>query len=181
MIYYTSDLHLDHANIIRHCSRPFVNVDEMNNALIKNWNNKISDNDTVYIVGDLFFYPKSPIDYILRTLKGKKHLILGNHDKQWIKKFDLTQYFESVDNLKEIHDNGRKITLCHYPMMTWNNAGNGAFLVYGHIHNNTKDFFWKWLKIMDNAFNAGVDINNFEPVTFDEMVENNMKFNANRK
>lgn len=176
MIYYTSDLHFDHANIIQHCNRPFKSVEEMNSTLIKNWNRKISANDTIYIVGDMFFYEKSPIEAILSSLNGQKHLIIGNHDKQWIKKFDLSLYFESVDNLKEIRDNGKKITLCHYPMMTWNNVAKGAFLVYGHIHNNKKDFFWDLLKTMDNAFNAGVDINNFEPVTFEEMVKNNIKF-----
>lgn len=179
MVYFTSDLHFGHANIIRHCDRPFDCVDEMDHALIKNWNSRVGESDTVYIVGDMFFYSSSCIDSILQTLNGKKHLIIGNHDKQWMKRTDLNRYFESVTPMLELKDNRRRFTLCHYPMMTWNNVGQGAFLIYGHIHNNTADFYWSLLKSMDNAFNAGVDINGFSPVTFEELVENNRKFKEN--
>lgn len=153
----------------------------MDNALIRNWNSRVTEKDTVYIVGDMFFYDSSPIDSILYTLKGKKHLIIGNHDKQWMKKIDLTQHFESVYPMLELRNNGQKFTLCHYPMMTWNNIGHGALLIYGHIHNNTKDIYWPLLKSMDNAFNAGVDINGFSPVTFEELSENNRRFKASIK
>jgi calcineurin-like phosphoesterase family protein len=54
-IYFTADLHLDHANIIRYCNRPFQDVQEMNECLIKNWNSCIQPNDQVYILGDLVF------------------------------------------------------------------------------------------------------------------------------
>lgn len=181
MVYFTSDLHLGHANIIKHCGRPFNSVEEMDKVLIQNWNSRVSQKDTVYIVGDMFFYDSSPIVPILFTLNGKKHLIIGNHDKQWMKKVDLSQHFESVTPMLELRDNGRKFTLCHYPMMTWNNIGHGAFLIYGHIHNSTDDVYWSLLKSMDNAFNAGVDINNFSPVPFEELVENNRIFKKSIK
>ena len=81
MIYYTADLHLGHENVIRHCGRPFSNADEMDAALICNWNSKVHRNDTVYIVGDFFFRAKRPAGDYLRELKGRKHLLIGNHDK----------------------------------------------------------------------------------------------------
>ena len=85
---YTSDLHLGHANVIRHCDRPFADADEMDAALINNWNAKVHRNDTVYIVGDFLFRAKRPAEGYLSSLKGKKHLIIGNHDKYWMKKIN---------------------------------------------------------------------------------------------
>lgn len=175
MIYFTSDLHLGHANIIRHCGRPFENVSEMDDALIDNWNMRVHRDDIIYIVGDLIFRAKNP-EYYLERLKGKKHLITGNHDKQWIKHVDIGKHFFSVTSFQEIGDGNHKITLCHYPMMSWNGMNRGSYLIFGHIHNNTNGTYWPLLKTMTNALNAGVDINGFIPVTFEELVENNERF-----
>ena len=133
MIYYTADLHLGHANVIRHCDRPFKSVDEMDEALIRNWNSRIHHLDTVYIVGDLFFRNRRPCEACLAELKGRKHLITGNHDSSWMKKTDWPGFFESVNSLLTMKDNGRLITLCHYPMMTWPDSRRDSFMVYGHI------------------------------------------------
>ena len=119
MIYYTADLHLGHANVIRHCDRPFRSVDEMDEALIQNWNSRVHRLDTVYIVGDLFFRNRRPCEECLAELKGRKHLITGNHDSSWMKKTDWPGFFESVNSLLTMKDNGRLVTLCHYPLMTW--------------------------------------------------------------
>ena len=70
MIYYTADLHLGHANVIRHCDRPFKSVDEMDEALIRNWNSRVHRLDTVYIVGDLFFRNRRPCEECLAELNG---------------------------------------------------------------------------------------------------------------
>ena len=78
MVFFTSDTHFDHANIIRFCNRPFATVEEMNEALIANWNRKVHRDDTVYIMGDMFFRTTDP-EPILQRLKGKKRLIVGNH------------------------------------------------------------------------------------------------------
>ena len=104
MIYFTSDLHLGHANIIRHCNRPFSSVEEMDETLIRNWAKRVKANDTVYVLGDLMFRnQKSPEEYLSR-LKGKKHLIIGNHDKDWIKKCKLEDFFESVNGIDYFSD-----------------------------------------------------------------------------
>lgn len=142
MIYYTSDLHLGHANVIRHCDRPFANANEMDAALINNWNAKVHRNDTVYIVGDFLFRAKCPAEEYLSVLKGKKHLIIGNHDKYWMKKVDLSVWFESVSPMLFVQDSGQTATLCHYPMMSWPDMSKGGFMVYGHIHNNTNADYW---------------------------------------
>lgn len=144
----------------------------MNEKMIENWNAKVTNGDTIYILGDLFFRAKD-IEPMLSRLKGKKHLIVGNHDRDWMKKVDLGKYFESVDNLLFLSDGKHKLTLCHYPMMTWPQANRECYMVYGHIHANTNAYYWPLIANSDLMLNAGVDVNDYTPITFDEMVHNN--------
>lgn len=175
MIFFTSDLHLGHANVIRHCNRPFASVEEMDEALIDNWNSKVqSNNNTVYVLGDVMFRNKKSPEEYLRRLKGKKHLITGNHDRDWVKKCNLGEFFESVNRMDFLSDGQRQMTLCHFPMMSWPH-NTRAYLVHGHIHNNTDAEYWPLIRRSEFILNTGVDINGFAPVTFDEMVENNRR------
>ena len=144
MIYYTADLHLGHENVIQHCSRPFATVEEMDAALIRNWNSRVHRNDTIYIVGDLFFRNRRSAEDYLGELKGRKHLVLGNHDLSWYKK----------------------------------GSGHGSFMVFGHIHNNTNAAFWPLIRGSPLLLNAGVDINEYRPVTLSELQVNNDAFKA---
>ena len=175
MIFYTADLHFGHTNIIKHCDRPFADAAEMDEALIANWNSRVTNGDTVYIAGDLMFRIAGAPSIYLDRIKGKKHLIIGNHDSSWMKKADLSRYFESVSYMTVINNGKCKITLCHYPMMTF----DSSYQIYGHIHNNKSNFYWPLLKTMENALNAGVEVNGYQPVTFDELVENNAVFRQN--
>ena len=83
MIYFTADLHFYHDNIIRHTQRPFYTAEEMNKCLIKKWNEKITSEDTIYILGDFTMKGPEMASSILYSLKGKKYLIRGNHDNFW--------------------------------------------------------------------------------------------------
>ena len=174
MIYFTADTHFGHANIIRMCNRPFPDLEAMNEAMIASWNERVHGNDTVYIVGDMFFRCSEP-ELILCRLKGKKRLIIGNHDGSWMNKVDLNHYFLSVDKLLETTDGEHTLTLCHYPLLTWKH-NKRSYMVHGHIHADTKADFWPLICCRNNILNAGVDINDFRPVTFEEMLENNRKF-----
>ena len=91
MIYFTADTHFGHANAVWMCGRPYPDVEVMNEAMIAAWNERVHGNDTVYIVGDMFFRCADP-ESILRRLKGKKRLIVGNHDGSWMGKVDLNRY-----------------------------------------------------------------------------------------
>lgn len=175
MTYFTSDQHFGHFNIIRLSRRPFATVEEMDNALLSRWNAKVNDDDTVYILGDLFFRAAT-VEPILKELKGHKNLILGNHDGSWTKRVDLARYFESVQTLKEVNVDGRLLTLCHYPMLSYPEARRG-YMIYGHIHNNVGDDYWPLIQRRPRMLNAGVDVNDFGPVTFDELLVNNRRFN----
>lgn len=166
MIYYTSDSHIGHYNIIRLCNRPYVTAEEMNADIIKKWNAKVKPNDDVYILGDMFFKYTDiqQVKDILNALNGKKHLIKGNHDK-FLKQLRWQDYFEEVVYYKEISDNGRMVCMFHYPIEEWNGYYHNSYMLYGHVHNNECD-----IKQHSRKFNVGVDVNDFEPKTLDELV-----------
>jgi calcineurin-like phosphoesterase family protein len=167
MIYYTSDLHLGGWDVIHRCHRPFANPEAMDEALIQNWNARVQAEDTVYIVGDLMNNNSDPEAYLTR-LAGKKYLIIGNNDSIWMWKTNLKKYFGFAVCSADIDDNGRCVSLCHCPPP----AFGGQFLVYGHIHNYPGLQIRLQMQLLGNAFNAGVDVNGYHPVTLDELIAN---------
>lgn len=181
MNYYIADLHLGHSNIIRLCNRPFKDVDEMDEALIKNWNSVVTNNDDVYIIGDFCYKSGShPVEY-LKKLNGKKHLIIGNHDGRILKDPSCRKCFDSINEMLTINDNGKMVVLCHYPLAEWNGFFRNSIHIYGHIHNNTRNDTYKIVSKIPNAYNAGVDILNFTPQTLDNVINLNKEFNKKNK
>jgi calcineurin-like phosphoesterase family protein len=169
--FFISDTHFGHDNIIKLCDRPFENVTEMNETMIANWNKKVTNADIVYIMGDLFFRTQTPPEEILKRLKGKKHLIRGNHDKSWYHaKYD--KFFESVTWAEVINTTHGITMLSHFPMCDY----EGKYLIHGHIHAHKNDSYWPYLQARDRILNASVEINDYSPVTFEELIENNIKF-----
>lgn len=168
MKYYISDLHFGHENIIRLCNRPFRSVEEMDEAMIKNWNSVVKDNDEVYILGD-FNFKSSGEDY-LKRLNGKKFLIVGNHDNVTPAMHSLCEW---IGAYKEIRDGGTKIILFHYPMVEWNGFFRDTIHLYGHIHNSFENNSYKVMKTIKNAYNVGADILDFTPRTLEEVISYN--------
>ena len=113
MNYYIADLHFSHQNIIQFDKRPYQTIEQMNNDLINRWNDVITDRDDVYVLGDMF-WNTDDAPMILQMLKGRIHLIKGNHDKITS---DMMHYFSSISGYAEINDNGNNLILCHYPIM----------------------------------------------------------------
>ena len=177
MIFYTSDTHFGHENVIGFCNRPFANVKEMNQILIDRWNAKVKGSDTVYVLGDMFFRCPDP-ETILKQLKGKKRLIIGNHDGSWMTKLNAYDYFVSIDTMLETSVDGYGVAMCHYPLLTWRHQKK-TYMIHGHIHNDTESDFWPLIKTRERVLNAGVDVNNFEPVTLEELIHNNSVFKLN--
>jgi len=138
MNFYTSDHHFGHKAIIQLCKRPFTDIDEMNKILIENWNSKVTDNDTVYHLGDMFYKCSSgKRRTILESLKGKIVFIKGNHD---YKEINTTKWrFVDVRDLFMIKDEfiNRKIFMCHYPMENWYGRRRGTYLLHGDSHGNS--------------------------------------------
>ena len=167
MKFYISDTHLGHKNIIKHCNRPFKTVEEMDETIINNWNKVVKKDDEVYILGDFSYRNSTSGANYLKRLNGKKFLIIGNHDNVTP---EMRALFEWVGVYKEVHDNGHKIVLFHYPIVEWDGYFRDSYHFYGHIHNNFENDAHKIMKDIPHAYNVGADILGFTPRTFDEIV-----------
>lgn len=113
----------------------------MEREIIRRWNERITPQDTVYILGDFCWETSIHWEPILRSLTGRKVLIRGDHDP---KRIDgkLRKFFDDVKDYKEIIDNGKVVCLCHYPIMSYNHANNpNVYMLCGHLHNGT-DNVW---------------------------------------
>lgn len=177
MNYYISDLHLGHKNILKISKRPFSNIEDMEQEIIKNWNKKINDKDDVYILGDIAYRHNIDSLYnILKQLKGNKHLIIGNHDIKTLRNNKIKNFFKSISYYKEIKDGDNFLVLSHYPILEWNGHFHGTIHLHGHIHNDTRNNAYKILKNMSNVYNVGVDIIGYAPCTLEEIISKNRKW-----
>lgn len=131
-IRYTSDLHLDHINIIKYCNRPFLKPDGspdiwlMNKEIITRWNNIVHPNDITYVLGDFAMGKRSQIAPNRKRLNGKIILIKGNHDRSISAMLEAG--FDEVFNELIINDDGFKVHMQHHPYKTAPNYPNHVWL-----------------------------------------------------
>lgn len=168
--YFTADPHFLHANIIKHCNRPFKDSAEQTRVMVENWNNVVEEKDDIFILGDLFYRgKKSDIHSILDKLNGHKTLILGNHDYKWFDD-EYLKYFERVDKqlLIQVYDwdeqRYQQIFLSHYPHLSWANAFHGAWNFYGHVHGRLDD-----LEDCGAILDVGVDSQRYTPQPYSQL------------
>lgn len=164
-IYLIADPHFNHKNIIKYCNRPFSSVDEMNQVLIKNWNNTVKKEDRIFVLGDFCLSGKDKIIEIGKQLNGRKTLILGNHDSASIKTY-YEAGFEMVSKYPIFLEG---FLLSHEPIP------DCRFInIHGHIHNKSIEeidylYLDKMPELKELYYNVGVDINNFRPVSFKDI------------
>lgn len=185
-IFFTSDLHIGHANVIRFDGRPFESVDEMDAELIRRWNAKVSRSDLVYVLGDFIWTTKTKdAPSILKQLNGQKILIKGNHDRflhnSAAKK--CLSGIKDYDGIVVTLENGRKqrCILSHYFMPFYNGHYYDTILLHGHSHVTPEaDEEIRIAKELNEAgfpnriFNVGCMRWNYEPVTLDEILAKEM-------
>lgn len=167
-IFFTSDLHLGHRNIIKHCNRPFDSVEEMDHAIITNLNSIVKGNDVLYILGDFTAYGVNTDDAIAYKNKircKKVHLIYGNHDKHYEGKY----CFKSLQDYLELKENKQRYIMFHYPMVSWNHMRSGAIHLHGHQHNKMKYNNEQKDRGL-YRYDVGVDANNFYPVALEDIL-----------
>lgn len=157
-LWFAADTHFGHGNIIKNCGRPFADADEMDAALIANWNAVVAPKDEVRHLGD-FAWSKDPkyLARIFDQLNGSKHLIVGNHDHGPTRRLP----WASVDKLKGVKVDGSLIVLCHYGMRVWPKSHFGSLHLYGHSHGN--------LPGTRQSCDVGVDCWDFRPVSISEI------------
>ena len=171
MIYFTADPHFGHANIMRHCNRPFTAVEEMDKVLINNWNETVKKNDEIYILGDFTMRTAEAAHWYLTQLNGRKYYIRGNHDRFLKKYAEYESDFEWVKDYHVLKTNEHRFVLFHFPILEWDQIHRGAIHLYGHVHNNKVSK--EKLAALDGklAFNVGVDVNGFRPVSINEILK----------
>ena len=179
MIFYIADMHLGHKNALRFDSRPFPNTDEMCNTLVRNWNSRVSEEDTVYVLGDAFWKNENESVNLFQRLSGHKHLIRGNHDRVHGR---LRYAWESIEPYAELNDGDSLVILCHYPIMFYKNQHYGAVMLYGHVHNSREaQLMEKWKReqwamgIPSRLINVGcmMPYMDYTPRTLAELLEAN--------
>ena len=169
LLYFSADLHFAHGNIIRMENRPFSSVEEMNKALIQNWNAKVFDNDDVYILGDFTLKGPSLANELLEQLQGQKFLIRGNHDRFVDRQSFRKDVFLWVRDYFELSWQGYYFILCHYQILSWNWMHRGSFHLHGHQHN-TLGYNLSNRAAGVRRFDVGVDAHGMAPVSIEEIL-----------
>ncbi len=175
-VFFVSDTHWGHANVINYSRRPFHNVENMDATLIRNWNRVIGPDDVVFHLGDFAFLGAPEMVKLLDQLQGKIHLVMGNHDKVIRHNKDLQRRFASVQDVLEVKvkdedaDAGwQPIFLSHYAHMTWPRSHHGSWQLFGHSHGS--------LRVSDHSrqMDVGVDATRlYEPISYNA-VKHEMK------
>lgn len=160
-IWFSSDQHHRHKNIIQYCNRPYSSVEEMTEGLIENHNKLVKPNDTFYHIGDFAFSGAKQIHEILGRMNGKKIFIEGNHDnpKHFVGVVEdfRTEFFGKVGPLT--------VHMYHFPMISWNASSHGSVHLHGHVHSAPGS---------DNPtklrFDVGVDAQRMLPLSLDDLL-----------
>lgn len=174
--FFTADLHLGHRNIIEYCSRPFLDVDEMNAALVDRWNETVGDEDEVIVLGDVAMGRISETLPLVGRLRGRKVLLAGNHDRCWqghrqgveaatVRYLDAG-FDEIWQGQVEVQLDGMAVLACHFPYrgdsqdhdryVEHRPVDRGAWLLHGHVHE-------RW-RSSGRMINVGVDVWDYRPV-----------------
>jgi calcineurin-like phosphoesterase family protein len=157
--------HFGHANIIKYCERPFEDVRQHDEQLIKNWNKVVGKEDVIYHLGDFAFTKQARILEILEQLNGVIHLIRGNHDRKI--RGHLETKFASVKDYCEISikdeemDHKQTIVMSHYPFESWNKKHWRSFCLHGHTHGTSPYMF--------SRLDVGMDSHNYRPISYEEV------------
>lgn len=184
-IFFSSDQHFGHRNVVKFCNRPYDDEKVMGKALIENWNKVVGENDIIITMGDFFWFNDSqPIKKVVEQLNGKIYIVLGNHDKREAFRRCDPEKLTILDGISHIYlrceDENRwyqktfEIVCSHYPLMTWAHRDRGAINLFGHIHSG-------WLRPADDydqdlplwkgqQLDVGVDNQNFTPVVFEDVL-----------
>lgn len=171
-IWFTSDTHFNHANIIKYCNRPFSSVGEMNETLIAKWNERVKPNDTLYHIGDVCMGSVDDAPAVLERLNGQKFLVAGNHDKRMRKHESFAKHFEWIKDYfeLEIKGEGLLISMHHYARLTWNRSHRGAWALSGHSHGTLPEILPSTLD-KGKQLDVGSDIHNYAPISYSEVKE----------
>lgn len=171
MIWFTSDTHFGHENVLRFAERPWNNIDAMNRGIVANINSRVLPDDHLYILGDYSFKLHMPEAAALRqSIRCKNvHLVPGNHDKDWTVQ-GFSNYFIVEPPICKVTYKEHGFICSHYPMADWQGMNWGSIHLHGHIHSRGLEY-----NLFNQAqglyrYDVGCDANNYTPVSADEII-----------
>ena len=171
-VWFTSDTHFGHENILRFCNRPFETIEKMNEELIRRWNETVPADGVVFHLGDFAFGGAKEWNEILSRLNGKIYLILGNHDMKQIRQGFMNR-FEHVTQQMTVRIGGQPIILNHNPFLTYGGCYRNTWQLFGHVHSGPLADKGKDLTrlqvLFPRQYDVGVDNNDFRPISFTEV------------
>jgi calcineurin-like phosphoesterase family protein len=170
-VFFTSDNHFMHKNIIEYCDRPFDSLEEMEKEMIDRWNSVVGEKDIIFHLGDFSFGGKQHWKHKLDRLNGQKYLAVGNHDKSITpnKFVDVEYIFNLLIRGDEEIPNGQRISVCHYPMLSWYHSHKGAWQLFGHVHGGLADKGMNRSGLTANQLDVGVDAHDFYPISYQQV------------
>lgn len=187
-IWFTSDTHFYHEGVIRFCRRPFADVGEMNEELIRRWNQTVPPDGIVFHLGDFCVGKPRNWESVLSALNGNIYLILGNHDMKNLNRGFMLR-FASVTQQMSIEVDRQSIVLNHNPFLCYGGAYRNTWQLFGHVHsgpykNNGLDIP-RLEMLFPLQYDVGVDNNDYRPISFLEVrnkIENQLiaAYSANR-
>ena len=181
-VFFTSDLHFGHENVIGFDKRPFATVEEMDTELIRRWNAKVGKGDLVYVLGDMIWKTlNGDAEQLIKSLNGQIILIKGNHDRflhNAKAKAALAGVKDYDDICVTLKDGTKKrCILSHYFIPMYNGHFYQGIHLHGHSHFTDEadfevDFAAKLNAegIRNEIYNVGCMYWNYEPVTLDEII-----------
>ncbi|MGH9123317.1 MAG: metallophosphoesterase family protein [Acidimicrobiales bacterium] len=182
-VWFTSDHHFGHANIIGYSRRPFAGVEAMNEALIEGWNDTVGDGDEVWVLGDFALGRIEATLPLVESLRGDKRLLCGNHDRcwsghgtrseTWVGRYLAAGFDEVHQGQVALEVGGRQVLACHFPYhgdshdhdryLDARPVDEGQWLLHGHVHE-------RWRQ-RERMINVGVDAWDYRPVSADTLAE----------
>lgn len=168
-VWFTSDTHFGHENIIRFCNRPFINAAEMNAELIRRWRETVPDDGIIFHLGDFAHGSSRLWNDILNALPGHKYLILGNHDMKAIRQ-GFMSHFELVTQQMTIRVGGQAIVLNHNPFLCYGGSYRDVWQLFGHVHSGPASHTGldhpRLKMLFPRQYDVGVDNNDYRPISF---------------
>ena len=173
-LFFTSDPHFGHENILKYCHRPFSSIEEHDEELIRLWNETVPEDGIVFILGDIGFCSETYLKTILNRLNGKIYWIIGNHDWRRITP-GIMNRFECITQQMVITVDNKLVYLNHFPFLCYPDSDrHPVYQFFGHVHSgplSTSSDISRLVHLNKRQYDVGVDNNEYKPISFQDIMK----------
>jgi calcineurin-like phosphoesterase family protein len=173
-LFFTSDPHYGHENILKYCHRPFSSIEEHDEELIRLWNETVPEDGIVFILGDIGFCSETYLKTILNRLHGKIYWIIGNHDWRRITP-GIMNRFECITQQMVITVDNKLVYLNHFPFLCYPDSDrHPVYQFFGHVHSGPlsgSSDISRLVHLNKRQYDVGVDNNEYKPISFQDIMK----------